>query len=103
MSQHEIFQHAMNRHAMNQHAPNQPVPSARAELIRYDIRRDRAGWTVYDVRSGEIAVINDVLQVGLDMDEADAIADALSADMPLAALAVDLDRFPWFQLPLPRR
>ncbi|KMO37332.1 hypothetical protein VQ02_13610 [Methylobacterium variabile] len=82
---------------------NQPAPSARAELIRYDIRRDRAGWTVYDVRSGEIAVINDVLQVGLDMDEADAIADALSADMPLAALSGHLDRFPWFQLPLPRR
>ncbi|ACL61987.1 hypothetical protein [Methylobacterium nodulans] len=55
----------------------------KADLIRYDIRRDRFGWTVYDVRTGQTAVIDGVLQVGLDMDEADAIADALSADAPL--------------------
>ncbi|WP_018263671.1 hypothetical protein [Methylobacterium sp. WSM2598] len=62
----------------------------RADLIRYDIRRDRHGWTVYDVRTGETAVIDGVLQVGLDMDEADAVADALSADAPLPGLAASL-------------
>ncbi|MFE1602576.1 hypothetical protein [Methylobacterium sp. ID0610] len=58
----------------------------KADLIRYDIRRDRFGWTVYDVRTGQTAVIDGVLQIGLDMDEADAIADALSADGPLPGL-----------------
>ncbi|GJD48922.1 hypothetical protein OPKNFCMD_1648 [Methylobacterium crusticola] len=64
----------------------------RADLIRYDIRKDRHGWTVYDVRTGRTAIIDEVLQVGLDMDEADTIADALSAGAddaraPLAAWA----------------
>ncbi len=59
--------------------------NAKADLIRYDIRRDRRGWTVYDVRTGLTAIIEGVLQVGLDMDEADAIADALSADGDLPA------------------
>ncbi|AWB24693.1 hypothetical protein DA075_05100 [Methylobacterium currus] len=77
----------------------QPLLSARAELIRYDIRRDRAGWTVYDVRSGAIAVIDEVLQVGLDMDEADAVADALSTEPPSASLAGIMPRFAWFQAP----
>ncbi|TNC10740.1 hypothetical protein FF100_21525 [Methylobacterium terricola] len=67
--------------------------------LRYDIRRDRDGWTVYDVRSGAIAVIDDVLQVGLAMDEADAVADSLSAECPSAALAGLPPRFAWFQLP----
>ncbi|WP_245524460.1 hypothetical protein [Methylobacterium nonmethylotrophicum] len=75
------------------------VPSTRADLIRYDIRRDRDGWTVYDVRSGEIAVIDGVLQVGLDMDEADAVADALSADRPRAAPGHALHAYAWFHAP----
>ncbi len=72
--------------------------------IRYDIRRDRDGWTVYDVRSGAIAVIEDVLQVGLAMEEADAVADALAAECscaeyPCASLAGLVPRFAWFQVP----
>ncbi len=77
----------------------QPVMSAHDDLIRYDIRRDRAGWTVYDVRSGAIAVIDEVLQVGLDMDEADAVADALSTEPSSAPLAGIMPRFAWFQAP----
>jgi hypothetical protein len=67
--------------------------------LRYDIRRDRAGWTVYDVRSGAIAVIDEVLQVGLDLDEADAVADALSTETPPTPLAGIAPRFAWFQNP----
>ena len=67
--------------------------------LRYDIRRNRDGWTVYDVRSGAIAVIDDVLQVGLAMDEADAVADMLSVDCPSAGLAGLPPRFAWFQAP----
>ncbi|GJD60719.1 hypothetical protein [Methylobacterium frigidaeris] len=78
---------------------SQPVMSPHADLIRYDIRRDRAGWTVYDVRSGAIAVIDGVLQVGLDMDEADAVADALSLEIPSASLTGIMPRFAWFQAP----
>ncbi|SFU87823.1 hypothetical protein SAMN02799631_02839 [Methylobacterium sp. 174MFSha1.1] len=69
------------------------------DVVRYDIRRDRAGWTVYDVRSGAIAVIDEVLQVGLAMDEADAVADALSTDLPSAPLAGMMPRYAWFQDP----
>ncbi len=83
-------------------APMSIAPMSIAMSIhptRYDIRRDRDGWTVYDVRSGAIAVIDDVLQVGLAMEEADAVADALSAECPSAALAGLMPRFAWFQLP----
>ncbi|NGM33381.1 hypothetical protein G4G93_05440 [Methylobacterium sp. DB0501] len=73
-----------------------PMP---IHAIRYDIRRDRDGWTVYDVRSGAIAVIDDVLQVGLAMDEADAVADALGTECPSAGLAGLIPRFAWFQAP----
>ncbi|MGE7415186.1 hypothetical protein [Methylobacterium tarhaniae] len=90
---------AMSPIAMSEIATPDDARSARAELIRYDIRRDRAGWTVYDVRSGAIAVIDEVLQVGLDMDEADAVADALSTDLPPASLAGAFHRFAWFQAP----
>ena len=69
------------------------------DATRYDIRRDRAGWTVYDVRSGAIAVIDEVLQVGLDLDEADAVADALSTGIPDAPVSGFVPRFAWFQLP----
>ncbi|WP_298967415.1 hypothetical protein [uncultured Methylobacterium sp.] len=53
--------------------------AAGATLVRYDTRRDRHGWTVYDLRSGETAILDDVLQIGLDRDAADRLADALSA------------------------
>ncbi|MEH3144796.1 MAG: hypothetical protein PGN34_05505 [Methylobacterium frigidaeris] len=47
--------------------------------VRYDVRRDRHGWTIYDLRSGQTAILDDVLQVGLDRDTADHLAEALSA------------------------
>lgn len=75
------------------------IQSLHHDVIRYDIRRDRGGWTVYDVRSGAIAVIDEVLQVGLDMDEADAVADALSTEIPPAPFPGMAPRFAWFQDP----
>ena len=73
------------------------APSFHADVSRYAIRRDRAGWTVYDLRTGATAVVDDVLQVGLDSDEAEDIAEALSDVPQVSALAGALPRFAWFQ------
>jgi hypothetical protein len=45
---------------------------------RYDIRSELGGWTVYDIRTGSAAVINDVLQNGLPLEDADDLADLLN-------------------------
>ncbi|QRE77487.1 hypothetical protein [Methylobacterium aquaticum] len=70
-----------------------------SDVTRYAIRRDRAGWTVYDLRSGAVAVIGDVLQIGLDRDEAESVAEAFSDGPHASALAGVLPRFAWFQAP----
>ena len=44
---------------------------------RYDIREDREGWTVFDLFTGEPVVISDVLQTGLDIQDADELAQLL--------------------------
>jgi hypothetical protein len=45
---------------------------------RYDIRQDDEGWTVYDIFTGLPALVQDVPQTGLDMEDADDLADLLS-------------------------
>ena len=70
-----------------------------SDIARYAIRRDRLGWTVYDLRSGAIAVIREVLQVGLDRDEAEGVAEAFSDGLHVSAHAGVLPRFAWFQAP----
>lgn len=70
-----------------------------SDITRYAIRRDRLGWTVYDLRSGAIAVIGEVLQVGLDRDEAESVAESFSDGPQVSALAGVLPRFAWFQAP----
>ncbi len=45
---------------------------------RYDIRSECNGWTVYDIRTGSTAVINDVPQNGLPFEDADDLADLLN-------------------------
>lgn len=45
---------------------------------RYDIRSESNGWTVYDTRTGSVAVINEVLQNGLPFEDADDLADLLN-------------------------
>jgi hypothetical protein len=45
---------------------------------RYDIRSEDNGWTVYDTRTGSIALVNDVPQNGLPLEDADDLADLLN-------------------------
>ena len=44
---------------------------------RYDIREDREGWTVFDIFTGEPVVIRLVPQTGLDIQDADELAELL--------------------------
>ncbi len=44
---------------------------------RYDIREDREGWPVFDLFTGEPVVISDVPQMGLDIQDADELAELL--------------------------
>lgn len=43
----------------------------------FDIREDDEGWTVFDVWTGQPVVIAFVLQVGLDLQDADDLAELL--------------------------
>jgi hypothetical protein len=45
---------------------------------RYDIREDDAGWSVYDVWTGQAVVIEFELKTGLDIQDADDLADKLN-------------------------
>jgi hypothetical protein len=53
------------------------VPAARDMPGRYDIREEDNGWTVFDVWTGEPVVIALVPQVGLDIQDADELAELL--------------------------
>jgi hypothetical protein len=44
---------------------------------RYDIREDDAGWTVFDIFTGEPVVISLVPQTGLDIQDAVELAELL--------------------------
>lgn len=44
---------------------------------RYDIREDGEGWTVFDLFTGEPVVIDMVPQTGLDIQDADQLAELL--------------------------
>ena len=45
---------------------------------RYDIREDDAGWSVYDVWTGQPVVIEFEPKVGLEIQDADDLADKLN-------------------------
>lgn len=45
---------------------------------RYDIREDYEGWTVFDIFTGQPVVIANVLQVGLEIQDANDLADLLN-------------------------
>ncbi|WP_255877938.1 hypothetical protein [Sinorhizobium fredii] len=48
---------------------------------RYDMRQDIYGyWTVYDIFTGQPAVVNDVELVMLEMEEADDLVDLLNRE-----------------------
>jgi hypothetical protein len=44
----------------------------------YEIRSEFNGWTVYDIRTGLPAMINDVAQTSLALEDADDLADLLN-------------------------
>ncbi len=45
---------------------------------RYDLKQDHAGWTVYDIFTGLPVLVRDVPQTGLDIQDADDLADLLT-------------------------
>jgi hypothetical protein len=45
---------------------------------RYDIRSELKGWTVYDTLTGLPALINDVPQSSLALEDVDDLADLLN-------------------------
>jgi hypothetical protein len=45
---------------------------------RYDIREDDAGWSVFDLWTGEAVVIGLTPQTGMDIQDADELADLLN-------------------------
>ena len=47
-------------------------------IARYDLREDSNGWTVFDVWTGQPAVIHGVPQTGLEVQDADEVAELLT-------------------------
>ena len=47
-------------------------------LVRFDIREDQHGWTIYDRLTNEPAVIEGYVSVGLPLHDADEIVDLLN-------------------------
>lgn len=44
---------------------------------RYAVEQDREGWTVFDIFTGQPVVIMNVLQVGLQIQDANELAELL--------------------------
>ncbi|MBI2240286.1 MAG: hypothetical protein HYU59_05720 [Magnetospirillum gryphiswaldense] len=44
----------------------------------YDIEKREDGWAVIDMRTGRVAVVNDIPQTGKDIQDADEMADILN-------------------------
>lgn len=47
-------------------------------IARYDCREDAFGWTVFDIWTGEPVIVHDVPQIGLDIQDADELSEALT-------------------------
>jgi hypothetical protein len=47
-------------------------------LVRYDMRRDHEGYTVFDIWTSWPAQVANVEQVGLDIENADDLVDLLN-------------------------
>lgn len=47
-------------------------------IVRFDIRPDDRGWTIFDRMTGEAAVVDGVSAVGLSYEDADDLADRLN-------------------------
>ena len=47
-------------------------------LVRFDIRPDQDGWTIYDRTTGEPAVIDGFVSEGIPFHDADDLVDLLN-------------------------
>jgi hypothetical protein len=47
-------------------------------LVRFDIRPDQDGWTIYDRTTDKPAVIDGFVSAGLSHEEADDLVDLLN-------------------------
>jgi len=47
-------------------------------IVRFDIRQDAQGWTIFDRMTGDPAVVDGVSAVGLSFEDADELADRLN-------------------------
>jgi len=47
-------------------------------LLRYDLRPDREGWTVFDVTTDHPAFFEELPLVGLPLDDAEKAVNALN-------------------------
>lgn len=48
---------------------------------RYSVRRnDNIYWTVFDIFTGQPAIVNDIEMSALEMEEADDLVDLLNAE-----------------------
>ena len=47
-------------------------------MVRFDLRPDRDGWTIYDRTTDKPAVIDGFVPVGLPFDDADDLVDLLN-------------------------
>ena len=61
--------------------PNQRIVTLKSSMsiIRFDVRPDGEGWTIYDRTTDEPALVEDEQIVGLPRREAEEIADTLNA------------------------
>jgi hypothetical protein len=48
-------------------------------LLRYDLRPDREGWTVFDVTTDHPAFFEELPLVGLPLEDAETAVNALNA------------------------
>jgi len=47
-------------------------------IVRFDIRPDPDGWTIYDRTTGRPAIIEGIVSEGLPFDDADDLVDLLN-------------------------
>jgi hypothetical protein len=52
--------------------------SANVSLVRFDIRPDEDGWTIYDRETDRPAMVEDEETVGLPREDAEEITDLLN-------------------------
>lgn len=48
--------------------------------MRYDMRPDKSGWTIFDINTGRtVSLGGDLVLIGVDYEEADRLVDLLNA------------------------